>query len=326
MCDNWCQKWYWILVELVHYAMEMERSLQLMMERLFAKQSEEMKARQEKADADAKARQEKANADAKARHEEAEAHQEKMNAEMKASQERATAVMKVVQAEIKAAYAEIEARAEARHERFLARLDGLAPYGEGTTTCQTETTSCPREMKDAIKMEINPEETQAAVECQELQMEEDDAGNIGSSEDRSGYKRLAVRRRRGAKKRTQDSVGSRQKVSAASKRVIRRAIPAVRKGNICKCPGKDNVARGASRRKTLEERQRNNYECKNGRWDRDFKKRLCLRMKTTSERITRKPRELTSLLGLPFAICEVNENAFWKVLPPPKRKKELLTA
>jgi hypothetical protein len=54
--------------------------------------------------------------------------------------------------------AEIEARAEApqekedaeakaRHERFLAFLDGLTSRGKGTTTCQTETTSCPEEME-----------------------------------------------------------------------------------------------------------------------------------------------------------------------------------
>jgi hypothetical protein len=34
-------------------------------------------------------------------------------------------------------------------------------------------------MKDAIKMEVNPEETQAAVECQELQMEEADVDAVG---------------------------------------------------------------------------------------------------------------------------------------------------
>jgi hypothetical protein len=100
----------------------------------------------------------------------------------------------------------------------------------------------------------------------------------------------------------------------------------VRKGQMRKSPGKDNVARGATRRKTLEKRQWNNCECINGKWDRDFKKRLCLRMKTTSERIVRKPRELTSLRGLLFAIREVNENVFWKVRPLPKRKKELRTA
>jgi hypothetical protein len=122
--------------------------------------------------------------------------------------------MKVVQAESKAAYAEMETRAEARHERFLAFLDGWTSYGKGTTTCQTETTSSSGEMKGATKMEINPEETESALERQDLFKEQINVDNIASSEDRSGYQLLAVRRRRGAKKRTQDSVGSRQKVSA----------------------------------------------------------------------------------------------------------------
>jgi hypothetical protein len=54
----------------------------------------------------------------------------------------------------------------------------------------------------------------------------------------------------GLKKRSQDSVGSRQKSSAARKRVIRRAVPAVRKGNIRKGRGKDSAARIASRGET----------------------------------------------------------------------------
>jgi hypothetical protein len=136
----------------------------------------------------------------------------------------------------------MEAMAEARHERFLAFLDGMTSYEEGTTACQAETTSCLEEM-EATTLEATPEATEAAVERQELFKEETYSNNIGSSEDRFGYRRLVLRRRRGAKKRTQDSVGSRQKLSAAGKRVIRRAIPAVRKGNIRKDLGKVSTAR-----------------------------------------------------------------------------------
>jgi hypothetical protein len=81
------------------------------------------------------------------------------------------------------------------------------------------------------------------VERQDLFKEETYAENIGPSEDRSGYRRLVVRRRRGAKKRIQDTVGSRQKLSAARKQVIRRAVPAVRKVNIRKGPGRNSVGR-----------------------------------------------------------------------------------
>jgi hypothetical protein len=55
---------------------------------------------------------------------------------------------------------------------------------------------------------VTPGATEAAVERQELLKEEINVDNIGSLEDRCGERRLAVRRRRGAKKRTQDSVGS----------------------------------------------------------------------------------------------------------------------
>jgi sirohydrochlorin ferrochelatase len=166
-------------------------------------------------------------------------------------------------AEMKASYAEMETRAEAyqekmvskmearveaRHERFLARLDGLTSYGKGTTTCHT--TSCSEEM-DATTLEANPEETEAAVEPQDLIKEEINLENIGSSEDRCEEQRLAVRRRRGAKKRTQDSVGSRQKSSAGRKREISHAIPADRKGNVRKGPGNDGSARGAPKGRRL---------------------------------------------------------------------------
>jgi membrane protein involved in colicin uptake len=129
-------------------------------------------------------RLEEAEAKAEARQEGADARQEKANAEMKASQERARAEMKVVKAEIKAAYAKMEAGAEARHERFLVFLDGWTSYGKGTTTYRSETTSSSGEMKGATKMEINPDETEAPVERQDLFKEEINVDNIGPSVDR----------------------------------------------------------------------------------------------------------------------------------------------
>jgi polyphosphate kinase 2 (PPK2 family) len=108
------------------------------------------------------ARQEKADADAEARHEEIKARQEMADDE-----------------------------AKVRHERSLAILDGWKSYGKGTPTCQTETTSCPGEM-DATTLEATPEETEAPVERQELFKEKLNNENVGSSEDRSRYQRLAV--------------------------------------------------------------------------------------------------------------------------------------
>jgi hypothetical protein len=124
-------------------------------------------------------------------------------------QKEAAALQERVNAELKA---DIIANIEARHERFLTIPDGCTSHGKGTTTCQTETMFCPEEMKDTIRTEATPEETEAAVECQDLFKEELNMDNIASSQDRYGEQGLIVRRRRGAKKRSQDSIGSRQKL------------------------------------------------------------------------------------------------------------------
>jgi hypothetical protein len=185
------------------------------------------------------------------------------------------------------------------------------------------------EEMDATSLEANPEETEAAVERQEPFKEEINVDNIVSSEDQCEDQRFVLRRRRGAKKRTQDSVGSRQKVSAARKRVIRRAIPAVRKGNIRKGPGKNNAAKGASRGKMLVKRQQNSRECEDGRLGRDLKKRLRLRMRRTSGTNCRNPTKLEManlIFGSTIELQGVNDWTFWKVRPPPKHKKELRTA
>jgi hypothetical protein len=140
---------------------------------------------------------------------------------------------------------------------------------------------------------------------------------------------LAVRRRRGAKKRSQDSVGSRQKVSAARKRVMRRAVPAVRKGNTRKGPGKNSTARGAPKGRRLQKTQRIGQECKTGIWSCNFKKRLSLRMKRTSSRNFRKTTLLEPnnlLVWSSNGAQGVNDWTFWKVRPPPKRKKDVRTA
>jgi hypothetical protein len=173
------------------------------------------------------------------------------------------------------------AEATVRHERFLAILDGWKSYRKGTPTCQTEKTTCSEEM-DATTLEANPVETVAAVERQELFKEELNNENVGSSEDRCEEQRLVVRRRLGAKKRSQDSVGSWQKLSAARKRVVRRAIPAVRKGNnIRKGLGNDGSARGAPKGRRLQKTHRISPECNNGIRNRGPKDQLRLRMKRT---------------------------------------------
>jgi hypothetical protein len=103
----------------------------------------------------------------------------------------------------------------------------------------------------------------------------------------------------------------------------------VRKEHMRKGPGKNNVAWGAYRRKMLDKRQRNNSECEDGGSDRDLKKRLRLRMRWTSDRCYRKPTKLEManlIFGSTTGVQGANDWTFWKVRPPPKRKKELRTA
>jgi hypothetical protein len=68
--------------------------------------------------------------------------------------------MKKPNAEMKAVHAEMKSDIIAKIEACQKEI--LASF-RGSTTCRTETTSCPGEM-DATKTEATPEETEAAVE------------------------------------------------------------------------------------------------------------------------------------------------------------------
>jgi hypothetical protein len=122
--------------------------------------------------------------------EEIKTRQEMADAEAKAHHERMEAAMRSMRSDIE----------RSLHQQIGAILEGSRSFGTRTTicrvppaTCQTET-SYPEEM-DATRLESTLEETEAAVEWQDLSKEELNDENIGSSEDRSGYQRLAVRRR-----------------------------------------------------------------------------------------------------------------------------------
>jgi hypothetical protein len=132
---------------------------------------------------------------------------------------------------------EMEARAEAHLQRMLAFLRGLSTSEERTPTCQVlsevcpeNLKACPEEMeadmvtfegsldrKEATHMEATPGEKEAAVVRQELFKEETNVDNVRSLEDRYADRRLVVRHCRGAQKRIQDSIGSRQKLSSSEK-------------------------------------------------------------------------------------------------------------
>jgi hypothetical protein len=179
---------------------------------------------------------------------------ERLLARQKETAAQRAASLKKFEEKMKAAQAEMEAMAEARqdksdaetsHEQFHqgikchmeALLEGLKSCGKSATICKVASVACPdnskpgpERMEDAVvtfersldRMEATnvvatSEKTEATVVGQELFIQEMNIDNIGSLEDRYGDRCLAVRRRRGAKKRIQDSVGSRQKSSAARK-------------------------------------------------------------------------------------------------------------
>jgi hypothetical protein len=92
---------------------------------------------------------------------------------------------------------------------------------------------------DATNLKAKPEEMETVMERQEL------------------HERFVARRCRGARTRTRDSVGSRQ-------RLICSAVPAWRKGNIHKGPGRDSIGRGNLTVGTCGKKQRMRSEYNNG--------------------------------------------------------------
>jgi hypothetical protein len=75
------------------------------------------------------------------------------------------------------------------------------------------------------------------------------------------HERLFVPRRRCKKG---DSVGSQQKLSAARKRLIHRAVPAWRKGDIRNGPGRDKIGRENPKVRTFGKKQRTSSDCNSG--------------------------------------------------------------
>jgi hypothetical protein len=82
----------------------------------------------------------------------------------------------------------------------------------------------------------------AVAERQELHSKVVNEGSERSLDDRQLNQQIGVRRRRKFKKRTQGNGVSRKELIAFHTRVIRRAVPAVRKGNMRKRPGSENTA------------------------------------------------------------------------------------
>jgi hypothetical protein len=159
-------------------------------------------------------------------------------------------------------------------------------------------------------------------------VERPELDNIGSSVDGCEDRRLVLRRRRGAKKRNQDIVRSRQKLSAARKRVIVAPSLQCKKETFVRVQAGTTLQEEHLRERCLGRDSRSTV-CENGRLDRNFKDQLCLRMRRTSSRNYRTPMQLeveNRRVGSMTGVQDEIYWTFWKIRPPPKHKKEVRTA
>jgi hypothetical protein len=124
--------------------------------------------------------------------------------------------------------AKMMAKLDAHHESMIAKMDAQI---EGTEAC-------------VVKLEANPEESDAVAEHQEAPKEEARVQTFGALKEKYGNLHLAVGCRRQLRKRTQDDGGSRKKLAATHRGMIHHAIPARCKGHSCQGQNKDNVVQG----------------------------------------------------------------------------------
>jgi hypothetical protein len=127
---------------------------------------------------------------------------------------------------------------------------------------------------------------------------------IGAPKDRYGDRHLVVGRRRQPKKRTQGDCGLRYKLVAPRRRLIRRAVLALRKGRCRKGPGKTpaNGIRGRSRRQELRVGSK-----------RAFNKTIS---HTLGLEVPKRAVEFS------VGLRKMSDGTLWVARPPPKRKEQ----
>jgi hypothetical protein len=137
-----------------------------------------------------------------------------------------------------------------------------------------------------------------------------------------------LQRRRMFKKRTQGNSASRKKLIAVHIRVIRRALPVVCKRNMRKRPGSESIARRIPQERICP-------EFNIGKDNRVVKKQLQPKVERTSDKFIKKFIEIKENIWRYIILkpkdtklinqLQVMENwAYWKFRPPPKRKKKLI--
>jgi hypothetical protein len=125
----------------------------------------------------------------------------------------------------------------------------------------------------------------AVAELQELHSEVVNVASERSLDDRQLNQQLGVLSRRKFKKRTQGNGVSRKGLIAVHTRVIRRAVPVVRKGNIRKRTGSESTAGRMPQSKM-------HLESYKGREKRVARKQIQPKSQRTSDKIIRKLIEI----------------------------------
>jgi hypothetical protein len=120
--------------------------------------------------------------------------------------------------------ADINATIQTGHAEMKAQINAKAQKSKSDPDVLEAAVGTYNEISDEMETSGT---TEAVLERQGLRKEEMNVDVVGSVEER----RVKVRHRRQPRKRIQDSVGSRQKLTAARRQKIRRSGPAVRKGH-----------------------------------------------------------------------------------------------
>jgi hypothetical protein len=111
------------------------------------------------------------------------------------------------------------------------------------------------------------------------------------------YRHLTVRHCGQLLKWTQGNGGSRKKLAAACRGMNQRAIPSWFKFHSRKGIGRDKVAKGTPKGRTIERGQRTRQEDSNGIKNRDIKEKLCLRKEDNWQRHQKTEQETGAMSG-----------------------------
>jgi hypothetical protein len=173
--------------------------------------------------------------------------------------------------------------------------------------------------------EPNPEETQSEAVHREVPKEGAAAKSSGALRKRHGSRKPATGSRRKPKERPRGNCGSRKKLSAAGRKMTRRAGVARRKEHVVrKNQTRNNVARGAPRGRTFGRRRQPKPERKN--WIRYRGLRQQLRSKKEfSQTLRETPRRkfVKRIVGSSAGLRKIRDWTLWRGRPPLKLELRL---